>query len=106
MLLIGTVRSVGRRLLDGVEPELVDKITHALDHVDGIDRVDRIRLRWNGHRLEGDAILTVNSQASREQVEMIGTQAAQSVRAHLPNMDEFLVSTQNHSRPSYPPGRD
>lgn len=93
VLLIGTVRSVGRRLLDGVEPELVDKVAHALDHVDGIDRVDRIRLRWNGHRLEGDAILTVNASASREQLDAISADANRNVRAHLPNMDEFLVST-------------
>jgi cation diffusion facilitator family transporter len=31
VLLIGTVRSVGRRLLDGVEPELVDRAEHAIE---------------------------------------------------------------------------
>ena len=98
ILLIGTVRSVGRRLLDGVEPELVDKVAHALDHVEGIEHVDRIRLRWNGHRLEGDAVLTVNSRASRQQLDEVSAQAARSVREHLPNVDEFLVST--HARPS------
>jgi cation diffusion facilitator family transporter len=92
VLLIGTVRSIGRRLLDGVEPELVDKIAHALDHVDGIDHVDRIRLRWNGHRLEGDAILAVEATASRQQIDAISADANRSVRAHLPNVDEFLVS--------------
>ena len=93
VLLIGTVRSVGRRLLDGVEPELVDKVAHALDHVDGIDRVDRIRLRWNGHHLEGDVILTVDASASREQLDAISADAKGNARAHLPNVDEFLVST-------------
>ena len=93
VLLIGTVRSVGRRLLDGVEPELVDRVAHALEHVDGIDHVDRIRLRWNGHRLEGDVIITVEATASRHQLEAISADANRHVRAHLPNMDEFLVST-------------
>lgn len=105
VLLIGTVRSVGRRLLDGVEPELMDKVAHALDHVDGIDHVDRIRLRWNGHRLEGDAILTVNASASREQLDAISADANRNVREHLPNVDEFLVSTystRNTHAPSSP----
>lgn len=101
ILLIGTVRSVGRRLLDGVEPELVDKVAHALHHVDGIDHIDRIRLRWNGHRLEGDVILTVDSAASREQLDEVSAQAARSVRENLPNVDEFLVSTH-----AMPPGRE
>ncbi|MGC0371271.1 cation diffusion facilitator family transporter [Microbacterium sp. SLBN-111] len=100
VLLIGTVGSVGRRLLDGVEPELVDRVAHALDQVDGIDRVDRIRLRWNGHRLEGDAILTVDSRASRAQLDKVSVNATRSVRDHLPNVDEFLVSTH-----AVPPGQ-
>jgi cation diffusion facilitator family transporter len=95
VLLIGTIRSVGRRLLDGVEPELVDKVAHALDHVEGIDRIDRIRLRWNGHRLEGDAILTVDATASRQQLDAISADATRNVRAHLPNVDEFLISTRS-----------
>ncbi|WP_331280845.1 MULTISPECIES: cation diffusion facilitator family transporter [Microbacterium] len=93
ILLIGTIRSVGRRPLDGVEPELVDRVAHALADVDGIDRVDRIRLRWNGDRLEGDAVLTVDSRASRERLDQVSAQAARSVREHLPNVDELLVDT-------------
>lgn len=95
ILLIGTVRSVGRRLLDGVEPELVDKVTHALEHVDGITRVDRIRLRWNGHRLEGDTILAVDAHATRDELEAITESASHSVHTHLPNLDEFLISTRS-----------
>lgn len=91
VLLIGTVRTVGRRLLDGVEPELVDEVTHALEHVDGVAHVERIRLRWNGHRLEGDAIIAVTAEASRTHVDAISAEAHRSVRSHLPNVDEFLV---------------
>lgn len=87
VLLIGTVRSVGRRLLDGVEPELVDRVVHALAHVDGITSVDRVRLRWAGHRLQGDAIVAVRSDASN-----VAVQAEQSVRDHLRNVDDFIVS--------------
>jgi cation diffusion facilitator family transporter len=87
VLLIGTVRSVGRRLLDGVEPELVDRVEHALDHVDGISSIDRVRLRWVGHRLEGDAIISVDATGAE-----VASRAERSVREHLPNLDEFLVS--------------
>ncbi|MCE7481044.1 MULTISPECIES: cation diffusion facilitator family transporter [Microbacterium] len=98
VLLIGTIRSVGRRLLDGVEPELVDRVAHALEHVDGIESVDRIRLRWNGHRLEGDAILSVGDHATRDRLDEISERAHESVRSHLPNLDEFLISTRAPER--------
>jgi len=87
VLLIGTVRSVGRRLLDGVEPELVDRVEHAIEHVRGVTGIHRIRLRWVGHRLHGDAIVDVDAQHPDAAVD-----AERSVRAHLPNVDDFLVS--------------
>lgn len=90
ILLLGTVRSIGRRLMDAIEPDLLGRAEHALAHVDGIDRVDRVRLRWVGHRLEGDAIITATAERTG-----IREQAEASVRAHLPNVDEFLVSVRN-----------
>ncbi|MDX2377695.1 cation diffusion facilitator family transporter [Microbacterium sp. LRZ72] len=98
VLLIGTIRSVGHRLLDGVEPHLVDKAAHALNHVEGVTHVDRIRLRWNGHRLEGDATLTIDPTASRESHDAITAAAHSTVRAHLPNIDEFLITTRPGKR--------
>lgn len=32
ILLFGTVRSIGRRLMDGIDPELVERAEHALEH--------------------------------------------------------------------------
>lgn len=46
ILMIGTVRSVGRRLMDGIEPELVDKAEVALASTPGVLSVSDLRLRW------------------------------------------------------------
>ncbi|KQP74158.1 cobalt transporter [Microbacterium sp. Leaf288] len=92
VLLIGTVRSVGRRLLDGVEPELVDRAEHAIEHVDGVERIDRVRLRWVGHRLQGDAIVI----AAREtDASFLATAAESSIRSHLRNVDDFTVTVRS-----------
>ena len=42
VLLWGTVRSIGRRLMDGIEPELVEKPEHALEHTAGVLAVPRL----------------------------------------------------------------
>ncbi len=90
VLLIGTIRSVGRRLMDGIEPELVDRAEHALQHVPEIVSVDRVRLRWVGHRLHGDAVVRVPDVTLAE-ADRIAAAAAASVRRHLPNVDDLLV---------------
>lgn len=89
VLLVGTVRSVGRRLLDSVEPELVDRAEHALAHVAGVERIDRVRLRWVGHRLQGDALVITGSDTDAE---ALASRAEHSVRAHLRNVDDFTVT--------------
>jgi cation diffusion facilitator family transporter len=90
VLLIGTVRSIGRRLMDGIEPDLLGRVEHALEHVDGIHRVERVRLRWVGHRLEGDALVFSPEDATR-----VALEAERSVRAHVKNIDEFLVGVRH-----------
>ncbi|QMW66076.1 cation transporter [Mumia sp. ZJ1417] len=51
VLLWGTARDVGRRLLDGVDPDLTHRARHVLAHAPGVVEVTDLRLRWIGHRL-------------------------------------------------------
>ncbi|WGW13668.1 cation diffusion facilitator family transporter [Saxibacter everestensis] len=51
VLLWGTARDVGRRLLDAVDPELVDRAERLVRATSGVQDVGELRLRWIGHRL-------------------------------------------------------
>jgi cation diffusion facilitator family transporter len=90
VLLIGTIRSVGRRLLDGIDPDLLDTAEHALHHVEGVHAVRDLRLRWLGHRLQGDATLVVPPM-SLEQADEIARQAKREVQEHLHTVDDMRV---------------
>jgi cation diffusion facilitator family transporter len=97
VLLWGTVRSIGTRLLDGIEPELVGRAEHALEHVDGIREIQQVRLRWVGHRLHGDAVI-VTDDLPLTQVEQITREAERQVGAHLRNVDSFHVRAATGTR--------
>jgi len=90
VLLAGTVRSVGRRLMDGVEPELVDRVEHALSHVEEVAGVEALRLRWVGHRLHGEAVIRIPDTTLAE-ANRVAARAEESVRRHLPNVDVMSV---------------
>lgn len=90
VLLVGTVRSVGRRLMDGVEPELVDRAEHALEHLAEVESVERVRMRWVGHRLHGDALVLARAMSLADADRLVG-EAEASVKRHLPNVDEMAV---------------
>src|SRR3954470_13186896 len=46
-----SARAVFTRLLDGVEPGVVEEIRHAAGHVAAVKKVLKVRARWLGHRL-------------------------------------------------------
>jgi cation diffusion facilitator family transporter len=48
-VLRSAVRQVGARLMDAVDPGLVDQATAAVTSVPGIDSVGELRIRWIGH---------------------------------------------------------
>ncbi|WP_083527581.1 cation diffusion facilitator family transporter [Curtobacterium ammoniigenes] len=91
LLLWGTVKSIGARLMDAVEPDLVDRATHVLEHVPGVERVQAIRLRWSGHRLTGSAELAVSAHHLDEATRIAATASARA-RAALRTVDEFTVT--------------
>lgn len=90
VLLVGTVRSVGRRLMDGVEPELVERAERALEHLAEVESVERVRMRWVGHRLHGDALVRT-SATSLADADRLSAEAEGSVKRHMPNVDEMAV---------------
>ena len=52
-------------------------------------RIDRVRLRWAGHRLQGDALVAVTADADAE---AIAADVERTVRAHLRKVDDFVVT--------------
>lgn len=58
------VLDVFRRLLDGVDPDLVDAAEAALAAEPGVTGVHSVKMRWIGHRLHADAKLDIDPQLS------------------------------------------
>ena len=90
MLLLGTVRSIGARLMDAIEPDLLHRVEHALLDTPGVMGVSHVQLRWVGHRLQGAASITVADGSLSEADARVG-EATARVRAELPNVDAFQI---------------
>jgi cation diffusion facilitator family transporter len=97
VLLWGTVRSIGRRLMDGIEPELVHKVEHALAETRGVRAVDTVQLRWVGHRLQGAASIALDD-VSLASADRIAEAAGANARMAVGNLDAFQIRpTRSHS---------
>jgi cation diffusion facilitator family transporter len=102
VLLWGTVRSIGRRLMDGIEPELVDTAQTALEGTPGVLAVPRLQLRWSGHRLQGAATLLVDDGATLASAEQVTRDAEHRLRHALPKVDDLVLTPVSGFSPSEP----
>jgi cation diffusion facilitator family transporter len=53
-------KSVFTRMLDGVDPEVIDEIRRATSQVPGVEEVAEVRARWIGHRLRAEVNVAVD----------------------------------------------
>jgi cation diffusion facilitator family transporter len=59
-VLRSAVKQVGARLMDAVDPALVDQATAAIASVNGVEEIRELRIRWIGHSLRAEADVTAD----------------------------------------------
>jgi len=87
VVLFSAVRDVGRRLLDGVEPALVQQAQDALQGVPGVQGVTELRLRWLGHRLRAEAVVGVDHDLDVGAGHAIALASSAALRRALPQLE-------------------
>ena len=101
MLLWGTARDIGRRLLDGVDPALVDHAEQAVRSVPGINDVETVRMRWLGHRLSVEATVTSDPAMPVGRFHQLEHQADDLIRRSVPGVATVRLNPSTHA-PAHP----
>ena len=71
------------RLLDGVDPGVVDELTQAIHHVPSVREVTEVRVRWLGHRMHAEINIAVDDQMSIEEAHAIAEHVRQELLHHV-----------------------
>jgi cation diffusion facilitator family transporter len=79
-----SARSVLTRMLDGVEPGIIDEIEHAAAHVKGIDTVKEAKARWLGHKLHVDVAVIIDDSILLAEANVITGKLRDELFAHIP----------------------
>ena len=99
-------KSLLSRLLDGIDPEVIDEVKHAAaDHVSDVLEVTEVRVRWLGHRMLADVNIAVKSALSVEEGHEIAREVRHQLLHHLPylanatiHVDPANASGEHHHR--------
>ena len=93
------VRDIFHRLMDAVDPNLIDTAEASLAARPGVRDVRSIRMRWIGHRLHADAELDIDPNASLEDAHRIAHDAEHQLTHAVPKLNSALV----HAYPAHTP---
>jgi cation diffusion facilitator family transporter len=85
------VREVYRRLMDAVDPELVDQAEAALLATPGVTGVRRVRMRWIGHSLHAEADLDIDGQVDAAEAHQLAHDAEHHLIHEVPKLRSAAV---------------
>ena len=80
-----------RRLMDAVDPQLVDDIRQVLEDTPGVQAVDSIRVRWIGHALRSEIGLACDASLGLSAAHDVATAAHHRLLHHLPRLAEATI---------------
>jgi cation diffusion facilitator family transporter len=90
------------RLMDAIDPVLVERARSVLAGVEGVESVGELRVRWIGHRLHAEAEVVVDADLNLVTAHEIAERARHGLLHDVPR----LVSAIVHADPCEHDGRD
>jgi cation diffusion facilitator family transporter len=84
-------RAVFTRLMDGIEPGMMNDIKIAAEHVEGVKDITDTRVRWIGHRLHVELNVAVDPTLSVAKGHAIAKNVQHELSERLPNLSTTSI---------------
>jgi cation diffusion facilitator family transporter len=85
------VRDVYRRLMDAVDPALVDLAEQSLSATPGVTAVRAVRMRWIGHALHAEAELDIDGGVSVTDAHALAHEAEHRLTHDVPKLRSAVI---------------
>jgi cation diffusion facilitator family transporter len=85
------VRDVYRRLMDAVDPALVDLAEQSLSATPGVTAVRAVRMRWIGHALHAEAELDIDGDVSVTDAHALAHEAEHRLTHDVPKLRSAVI---------------
>ncbi|MBS2965256.1 cation transporter [Actinocrinis puniceicyclus] len=92
-------RQVYRRLMDAVDPELIDRAEAALRDMDQVRAVGAVRMRWIGHALRAEADIVVEPALTIVEAHAVAVEAEHALIHAVPRLTAATVHTDHVATP-------
>ena len=93
LVLRTATRDVFRRLMDGVDPAIVDTAEQSLLTTTGVQGIRRLQIRWLGHTLHAEADVEVDPELTLAQAHQIAHHAEAHLLAQVRRVSAATIHT-------------
>ncbi|WP_233521289.1 cation diffusion facilitator family transporter [Streptomyces triticagri] len=100
LVLRSAAREVFHRVMDAVDPALVDSAEAALRTVPGVREVGQLRMRWVGHRLRAEAAIVIDGSQSVRSGHAVAVEAEHALLHAVPRLTAAVIHTDTPPHPS------
>jgi cation diffusion facilitator family transporter len=90
-IVIQSGKQIFSRMLDGVDPHVIDEIRHAAAHVPQVKEVTDVRARWIGHRLHAEVNVTLPSQMTLRDAHSVAEEVRHQLLHHLKYLSLVVI---------------
>jgi cation diffusion facilitator family transporter len=97
VVLRDAARQIYHRLMDAVDPHLVDEVEAALHATPGVAAVGAVRLRWIGHQLRAECEIAVDPRLPVAEAHAIAVDAEHRLIHCVPRLTAATVHTDPHT---------
>jgi cation diffusion facilitator family transporter len=85
------MRDIFRRLMDAVDPAMIDAAEASLKAIPGVVAVRRVRMRWIGHEIHADADLDIDCNTSLAEAHHLAHSAEHELTHAVPKLASAVV---------------
>ena len=85
------IKAVWFRLMDAVDPGIIDRLEHFASEADGVEQVTSLRAHWVGHRLYAETVIVVDETLSLVEGHAIAVNVERAMHEAVPHLNEVSV---------------
>jgi cation diffusion facilitator family transporter len=95
-----------RRLMDAIDPQLLDSIEDAASTAAGVQAVSNVRVRWIGHSLHAEALVVTDADLSLRQAHEVAERVRHAMFHAAPKLAAVTVHVDPSSDRDYDPHQE
>jgi cation diffusion facilitator family transporter len=85
-------KSMWYRLMDAVDPIIVERAEAVIREHPEVKGVQRLQMRWIGHRLQAEAVLAIDAELKAAQCNVISEHISHHLYHDIPNLAETTIA--------------